>query len=63
MTFSTVVPDVNVRVSPGFTTCSVAMDRSMVMRRVVVELKLSVSVPPPDSLIVSFPSAKSVSNR
>ena len=62
MTFSTVVLDDNVRTTPVFTTCEVDLDRSTKILRVVVLLKSSVSTPPPASLIVSFPSARSVSN-
>ena len=62
ITFSSVVPDDRISVSPAFTTCAAAFDKSTATERVVVVWKSSVSIPPPDSLIVSVPSARSVSN-
>ena len=59
-TFSIVVPDENANDKAEFTTCD-DRDRSMLMLRVVVPLKSSVSVPPRESMIVSLPSAPSVS--
>ena len=63
ITFSIVVADERVSVSPVFTTWAAAFDRSTDTFRPVVLLKLSVSVPPPASLIVSIPSVRSVSNE
>ena len=55
ITFSIVLPAESVSVSTEFTTCAAAFDRSTDTVRVDVPLKSSVSVPPPDSLIVSLP--------
>ena len=60
--FSIVPPEESVSVRPVFTTWAAAFDRSTVTTRPVVALKLSASVPPPDSTIVSLPSARSVLN-
>ena len=61
-TFSIVLADESVSVSPTFTIWAAAFDKSTATDRVVVLLKLTASVPPPASLIVSLPKARSVSN-
>ena len=63
MTFSIVEPDDSVSVKPTFTACAADFDRSITTLRVVVPEKSRVSVPPLASMIVSLPSARSVSNR
>ena len=60
--FSTVLLSDKSSVSPAFTTCAAAFDKSTDTERVVVVWKSSVSIPPPDSLIVSVPRDRSVSN-
>ena len=61
VTFSMVFPAESVRLNPALTICDTAVDRLAATLRVVVPLKSSASVPPPDSMIVSVPSVRSVS--
>ena len=62
ITFSSVLLDDRISVSPAFTACAAAFDKSIETERVVVVWKSSVSIPPPVSLIVSVPNDRSVSN-
>ena len=55
ITFSIVVAEPSVRVSVGLTICAVARPRFTEIPVFVVAEKSSVSVPPPDSSIVSLP--------
>ena len=61
VTFSSVLAEERVSVRSAFTTWAAAFDRLTATVRVVVAPKSSASVPPPASLIVSLPNARSVS--